>query len=83
MPLYEFRCRRCQGRFDAQVPYGELPPCPQCGADESERVLSAFAGPFTVGLRGYAARKSNAGRAAREERRREARETRREREQRG
>jgi putative FmdB family regulatory protein len=83
VPLYEFRCRECQERFEAQVPYGELPPCPRCGEAHSERVPTAFAGPFTVGLRGYAARRSNATRAAREERRREQRAQRREREQRG
>jgi putative FmdB family regulatory protein len=81
MPLYEFRCRGCGGRFEATVPYGTMPPCPACGG-ESERVPSTFAGPFTVGMRGYAARRSNAQRAAREERRREQRELRREREQR-
>jgi len=83
MPLYEFCCRRCRERFEARVPYGEPAPCPSCGSTDTERALSAFAGPFTVGLRGYAARRSNAARAAREERRREERAARREREQRG
>jgi putative FmdB family regulatory protein len=81
VPLYEFRCRSCEERFEAQLPYGELPACPHCGAPDCERVLTPFAGPFTVALRGYAARKSNATRAAREERRREQRAARREREQ--
>jgi len=82
MPLYEFRCRGCGERFEAMVPHAERPPCPACGA-ESERMLSVFAGPFTVGMRGYAARRSNSRRSAREERRREQRELRRERELRG
>jgi putative FmdB family regulatory protein len=77
--LYDFRCPACGESFEARVSYGELPACPACGAPGSERVLSAFAGPFTVGLRGYAARRSNAARADREERRRERRAARRER----
>jgi putative FmdB family regulatory protein len=72
MPLYDFRCRACGESFEARVPHSQTPPCPLCGA-ETERLLSVFAGPFTVGLRGYAARRSNAARAAREELRRERR----------
>ena len=49
----------------------QLPPCPACGAADPERLLGSFAGPFGVGLRGAAARRSNAVRAAREERRQE------------
>lgn len=71
MPLYDFRCIDCDHRFEAQVPYGESPTCPACGHAEAERVLSAFAGPFTVGKRGYAARKSNAERTVREQQRAE------------
>jgi putative FmdB family regulatory protein len=73
MPLYDFHCRACQAGFEAQVPYGRTPDCPQCGAGDTERKLSPFAGPFTVGMRGYAARRSNQTRAAREEQRRERR----------
>jgi putative FmdB family regulatory protein len=80
MPLYDFRCRACGARFEANVPYGQSPPCPECGACEGERLVSPFAGPFTVGLRGAAARRSNALRHTREEQRRERREQRRERE---
>lgn len=73
MPLYEFRCGACGKRFEARVSYEESPRCPTCGAGESERLLTPFAGPFTVGLRGAAARRSNAARRAREELRRERR----------
>lgn len=78
MPLYDFRCHDCQERFEANVPYGELPACPACGGAATERLLAPFAGPFTVGMRGYAARQSNATRAAREEQRAERRQARRE-----
>jgi len=77
MPLYDFRCRACGQEFESRTPVGETAPCPACGSPETERVPSPFAGPFTVGMRGYVARRSNANRAAREEQRREAREQRR------
>jgi putative FmdB family regulatory protein len=77
VPLYDFRCRACGERFEEHTPYGELPPCPVCGAAETERELSPFAGPFTVAPRGQAARRSNATRRVREEQRQERRERRR------
>lgn len=73
MPLYDFRCRACEERFEAQVPYGQAPACPACASADTERQLSAFAGPFTVGMRGYAAKRSNEARSAREEQRGERR----------
>ncbi len=78
MPLYDFKCASCNARFEDHVPYGEIPACPECGAVETERQLTPFAGPFTVGVRGYAARKSNSQRSAREEQRTERKQARRE-----
>jgi putative FmdB family regulatory protein len=69
MPVYDFKCDRCGERFEAATRPGERPACPVCGAPDVERVYSAFAGPFKVGPRGLAARRSNATRAAREEQR--------------
>ncbi len=83
MPLYDFKCAECDARFEAQVPFGELPECAQCGAPATERQLTPFAGPFTVGMRGYAGRRSNAQRAAREEQRAERKQARRERQSKG
>jgi putative FmdB family regulatory protein len=77
MPLYDFRCGACGESFEARAAHDELPPCPFCGAADTERIPSGFAGPFTVGLRGGPARRSNAVRRAREEQRRERREQRR------
>jgi putative FmdB family regulatory protein len=77
MPLYEFKCAACGTSFEAQVPHGQQPACPCCGAAGAERVFSAFAGPFTVAPRGTAARRSDAARRAREERRAQRREQRR------
>jgi hypothetical protein len=63
-------------RFEARSSPDDAVNCPHCGAPDAERKLSGFAGPFTVGLRGPAAKRSNARRQAREEQRRERRETR-------
>jgi putative FmdB family regulatory protein len=76
MPLYDFICRSCGDRFEARSGPDDSVQCPACGADEAERQLSGFAGPFTVGLRGAAARRSNATRRVREEQRQERREAR-------
>jgi putative FmdB family regulatory protein len=78
MPLYDFRCGRCAEEFEELVPPSTLPPCPACGATDPERLLGSFAGPFTIGLRGAAAKRSNDTRRAREEKRQEARARRRE-----
>jgi putative FmdB family regulatory protein len=77
VPLYDFECEACGEPFEAMAPAGGLAPCPRCGAGDVRRVYAAFAGPFTVGLRGAAAKRSNTQRAAREEQRRERREARR------
>ena len=79
MPLYDFHCRSCGERFEAQVAYGESPSCPACGAEDCERLLSPFAGPFTIRPRGRSARRSDAARRVREEQRSERREERSER----
>ncbi|HUZ27779.1 MAG TPA: zinc ribbon domain-containing protein [Solirubrobacteraceae bacterium] len=76
MPLYDFVCRSCGERFEARSSPEAPVACPVCGAPDTERQVSGFAGPFTVGLRGAAARRSNTRRRAREEQRQERRETR-------
>lgn len=76
MPLYDFNCPECGARFESNIPHGTSPTCPECGGEEAQRLYSPFAGPFTVGLRGAAARRSNAVRRAREEQRGERRDRR-------
>jgi putative FmdB family regulatory protein len=71
MPLYDFRCRACHAEFEARAALGELAPCEKCGSADVERVLSGFAGPFTVARRGVAAKRSDESRRAREEKRQE------------
>ena len=41
MPIYEYRCAACDGRFERLVRDPEEPvPCPDCGGTEVERLLS-------------------------------------------
>jgi putative FmdB family regulatory protein len=67
VPLYEFDCQACGARFEELVAPGGTAACPACG---NERVTRAFSGiasaPLSVGLRGTAARESNARRSERE-----------------
>ena len=46
MPLYEYRCPDCQGRFEIIQHLGTSAAetvCPACGAQHVERQLSTFA----------------------------------------
>jgi putative FmdB family regulatory protein len=71
MPIYDFRCDSCEHVFEERTEPGERPPCPACGAPEARRLFAPIPPPPKVGLRGAAARKSDATRKAREERRQE------------
>ena len=46
MPIYEYRCTKCNERFTRHEPIGEhgrkQPPCPKCGARAVEPVFSRF-----------------------------------------
>lgn len=44
MPLFEYRCPRCDHVFEALVRDGVSPECPQCHAQKPERLLSVVAG---------------------------------------
>lgn len=67
MPIFEYRCRGCGVRYEALVTgAGQASPaCPRCGAEDVERLLSAFAvgrtpggspGPGPCGSHGCACR---------------------------
>lgn len=46
LPIYEFRCRSCDFRFEALRPMGDTGEnldCPSCGALAPEKLLSVFA----------------------------------------
>ncbi len=50
MPLYEYVCRSCAGRFERMRRMDErlqAPPCPTCGAQETVLAMSA---PGHVGV---------------------------------
>ncbi len=50
MPIYEYRCRSCDERFEALRPMGDdgkTLDCPACGKTAPEKLLSTFAA--TVG----------------------------------
>jgi putative FmdB family regulatory protein len=41
MPIFEYSCRQCQAQFECLVRAGSQPACPECGAVDLERRLSA------------------------------------------
>jgi putative FmdB family regulatory protein len=44
MPLYEYRCTRCDRPFERYTPtFNDKPDCPACGASDPARLLSTFA----------------------------------------
>jgi putative FmdB family regulatory protein len=72
VPLYEFDCQVCGARFDELVPPGATAPCPACGGEQVVRVFSQIAEPgLAVGLKGRAARESDARRSEREAQKKE------------
>lgn len=52
MPVYEYKCRRCENTFDVLQRLGENGEnlkCPDCGERKPEKVFSAFASGQTGG----------------------------------
>lgn len=66
MPLYDFACDRCGEHFEAWAKPGEAAACPACGAAPAKRLYTPIPPPPKLGLRGRAARESDARRAERE-----------------
>ena len=71
VPIYDFECDACGERFEERTAPGERPACPACSAPEARRRYGPIPPPAQVGLRGAAARRSDATRKSREERRQE------------
>ena len=44
MPIYEYRCKKCNNSFEKLVFAGEEEDvkCPECGNKDVEKVISAF-----------------------------------------
>jgi len=40
MPIYEYKCPKCQNEFEELIFGDAVPECPTCGYPESERLLS-------------------------------------------
>ena len=70
MPLYDFACNACEHEYEARAEPGATAPCEACGSEDTRRLYRPIAPPAKIGLRGLAARRSNAKRAEREARRR-------------
>jgi putative FmdB family regulatory protein len=83
VPIYEFTCDACGTVFEELVRGEALPPCPNCGAADPQRLLSQVSPNPRTGLRGAAAKRSDDTRRVREEKKREQRATKRERERKG
>jgi putative FmdB family regulatory protein len=48
MPIYEYRCRKCQKRFSVltlRVSEAAVAECPKCGSRDADRLMSRFATP--------------------------------------
>lgn len=48
MPIYEYRCKSCETRFEKLRPVSEMDcptPCPRCRSAQTLRLLSVFAAP--------------------------------------
>jgi len=42
MPIYEFKCVRCRELFEKLQRYDDPnPPCPACGFDHTDKLISA------------------------------------------
>jgi putative FmdB family regulatory protein len=45
MPIYEYKCQKCNEQFEAYKPISasdETVKCPKCGADNPKRQISVF-----------------------------------------
>lgn len=48
MPIYEYRCKSCESEFEKLVSLSAAErgvDCPDCGSEQTERQISAFARP--------------------------------------
>jgi putative FmdB family regulatory protein len=42
MPIFEYRCKKCENEFEALVLGRERPNCPHCRSGNLEKLLSTF-----------------------------------------
>jgi len=65
MPIYEFECEKCGGRFEELVAADGIVACPSCGAAGARRLLSQVSPPGRQ-PRGAAVRSDESRRSERE-----------------
>ncbi len=49
MPIYEYRCEKCESEFELLVRGEERPVCPDCGGRKLEKLLSVPAAHINAG----------------------------------
>jgi putative FmdB family regulatory protein len=44
MPIYEYRCQKCEHRFEEYLSTSDkpVPPCPECKSKKVERIWSSI-----------------------------------------
>jgi putative FmdB family regulatory protein len=70
MPIYEFECEECGGRFEELVAPDAAAACSSCGSERTRRLLSSVAPPGRQ-PRGAAVRSDESRRRERESARQE------------
>jgi putative FmdB family regulatory protein len=73
MPLYSYRCTKCEKEMELLVSSSEAPECPSCGSEKLERLLSRVAPEgksrgYAKQMRGAAAREGHLSNYSRSER---------------
>jgi putative FmdB family regulatory protein len=61
MPIYEYVCKQCGAEFEELVFGGEAVACPECGATDTEKLMSACSAKVEGGLNLDALRDSGCG----------------------
>lgn len=75
MPIYSYRCTKCENEFETLVRSNDVPECPKCGASDLERLLAPPAPQgkskaYAQKMRAAAAREGHLSNYSRSERRR-------------
>ncbi len=62
MPIYEYRCTRCEHEFEELVfDRDATPACPECGAKKVKKKMSVFAHKSEAGFTPSAGKSSCSG----------------------
>ncbi len=62
MPIYEFKCQDCQNEYEELVfSHDETPPCPKCGSEKTDKLMSACSAKVDGGGPDFDALQSSGG----------------------